>query len=1406
MAPLEATKRRRAPEGAPGFIPVELDAGATPFREGRDRLLNPLSPSPNPHFNGALQQCVYPHILSFNTFADCYVEEMVKELPFIYVDPYYDPDRHEANPYYKPSDYLKLGIADAVLGYPQKGGMGDLQVNSEYSNRLLPRHCRESHVSYGAPLHVSFVCWRTGDENNVAFKKTMVVGQVPVMVKSNRCSLSGMSPTEMVKAGEDLDELGGYFIINGNERVLRFVIQQKTNYPIALKRESFRNREIFATDLAVLLRSQRQAARNWPRLMHLLFDGTCTSNILLDTEDGRCCYRILLNRQEHFCPFLLLLRCVGGGLSLQQFKLKFMEGSWSDITEATQLHALFEEAWGNEKDFVDTDIMEHRPLHQLGQVFWRGVAWLLPPGSTYEDAGRFVIDRYVLVHVKDWASKFETLLLMFRKLRQLRAGKIPPESMDAFSYQEVVLPGQILASVLKDALFSALIKLRTQYTMELRQVKAAGHDPSLVISSNKFFDAATDRCASEIGHKVNYFMATGNIRTNQLDLQQVECNTLMILTGQLAPLSVGTLTVRKLLGESWGFLCPVHTPDGAPCGLLLHLSQFAQPVAVPPDRGALAAVRLFMKARGACVDLEGISGLPPSDLGAAAGAQAVGQLGRGGVKCIPLVVDGVVVCKIRKAEFGFWFDQLRHAKGCGLEGFKTHWELVGFDEESKQFEGIFMFTMPGRLVRPVKHLASGRVEFIGPLQQPWMSIACRDRNVAINERSMKAHLPIIQELLRDQSTGGVKTEETENQSSLERLENAYQGLLDAEGDTSTRRSDSRTLSSVKESREALATSHVPLHYDYVELSPTAFLSVTAALTPFSNHNQSPRNIYQCQMLKQTMGTPFHAIPFRHDNKAYRLITPQKPLLRTRDYRQIDFDDYPTGVNAVVAVMCYTGFDMEDAMILNKSSVERGLFHGCVYKTKIIDAAPSGSRAQEAEEYQFSNTSKLGRRCIPSLDADGFPAIGAKVTQGKTLCRSQRHTHSTAAQAPAQQTVYKDDEPAYVDGVTLTSSPAPAEERVLKTGLRGCRASLRLRSVRKPIIGDKFASRHGQKGILSMLWPHEDMPFSESGLVPDILFNPHGFPSRMTIGMLIESMAGKAAAVHGAFQDATAFREFKKQQKTGNRWIDQEGHHGYVLRGERYRTPEEEAIAQEQGDTPVDYFGKALLASGYQYYGREELYSGVYGVPLTCHIFTGLIYYQRLRHMVTDKAQVRATGPIDSLTHQPVKGRKRHGGVRFGEMERDALIAHGAAALLQDRLLHCSDAHRAFCCPSCGSILSPAQSPNLKGRSVGGKRPVPLCRICALPCRLVQLPYIFRYLSNELASMNVTVRLELDHLGSPVKLEHEGPPTHGAGGISGHAGTGTAQVSLPKRQDPRRARGSAGVVSAFRSDVLYVLKA
>jgi DNA-directed RNA polymerase I subunit RPA2 len=302
-----------------------------------------------------------------------------------------------------------------------------------------------------------------------------------------------------------------------------------------------------------------------------------------------------------------------------------------------------------------------------------------------------------------------------------------------------------------------------------------------------------------------------------------------------------------------------------------------------------------------------------------------------------------------------------------------------------------------------------------------------------------------------------------------------------------------------------------------------------------------------------------------------------------------------------------------------------------------------------------------------------------------------------------------------------------------------RVAIKLRYNRNPVVGDKFASRHGQKGVLSYLWPQVDMPFTDSGMVPDVIINPHAFPSRMTIGMLVESMAGKAGACHGSYHDSTPFR-FGEQQRA------------------------------------VDYFGEQLRAAGYAYHGTETMYSGVTGEPLHCDIYLGVVYYQRLRHMVSDKSQVRSTGPMNQLTRQPVKGRKKGGGIRFGEMERDSLLAHGAAFTLHDRLHNSSDRHTALVCRQCGSLLAPHSLPaaatqvSLVSGGAGGdgvsrtivapiasgvpamdaatrmnrNRRAPLCRVCGHGDAVVPvpMPYVFRYLAVELAAMNIKIALEV----------------------------------------------------------------
>jgi len=236
----------------------------------------------------------------------------------------------------------------------------------------------------------------------------------------------------------------------------------------------------------------------------------------------------------------------------------------------------------------------------------------------------------------------------------------------------------------------------------------------------------------------------------------------------------------------------------------------------------------------------------------------------------------------------------------------------------------------------------------------------------------------------------------------------------------------------------------------------------------------------------------------------------------------------------------------------------------------------------------------------------------------------------------------------------------------------------------------------------------DMPFSESGIVPDVIINPHAFPSRMTIGMFVESMAGKSGALHGIAQDSTPFQ------------------------------------FSEDHQTAVDFFGEQLRAAGYNYYGNEPMYSGITGKEFKADIYLGVVYYQRLRHMVSDKYQVRTTGPVHNLTQQPVKGRKRAGGIRFGEMERDSLIAHGVSYTLQDRLMNCSDYSQAYVCKKCGSILSPMAVPNTT--VVPSKRESVVCGTCNTHkyIDLISVPYVFRYLCTELLSMKIRLKLEFNN--------------------------------------------------------------
>uniref|UniRef100_A0A2K5V5G4 DNA-directed RNA polymerase n=1 Tax=Macaca fascicularis TaxID=9541 RepID=A0A2K5V5G4_MACFA len=538
--------------------------------------------------------------------------------------------------------------------------------------------------------------------------------------------------------------------------------------------------------------------------------------------------------------------------------------------------------------------------------------------------------------------------------------------------------------------------------------------------------------------------------------------------------------------------------------------------------------------------------------------------------------------------------------------------LIPMTGKPSLYPGLFLFTTPCRLARPVQNLELGKEELIGTMEQIFMNVA----------------------IFEDEVFAGVTTHQ--------------------------------------------------------ELFPHSLLSVIANFIPFSDHNQSPRNMYQCQMGKQTMGFPLLTYQDRSDNKLYRLQTPQSPLVRPSMYDYYDMDNYPIGTNAIVAVISYTGYDMEDAMIVNKASWERGFAHGSVYKSEFIDLS---EKIKQGDSSLVFGIKPGDPRILQKLDDDGLPFIGAKLQYGDPY-----YSYLNLNTGESFVMYYKSKENCVVDNIKVCSNDTGS-------GKFKC-VCITMRVPRNPTIGDKFASRHGQKGILSRLWPAEDMPFTESGMVPDILFNPHGFPSRMTIGMLIESMAGKSAALHGLCHDATPF------------------------------------IFSEE-NSALEYFGEMLKAAGYNFYGTERLYSGISGLELEADIFIGVVYYQRLRHMVSDKFQVRTTGARDRVTNQPIGGRNVQGGIRFGEMERDALLAHGTSFLLHDRLFNCSDRSVAHVCVKCGSLLSPLLEKPPPSWSAMRNRKYN-CTLCNRSDTIdtVSVPYVFRYFVAELAAMNIKVKLDV----------------------------------------------------------------
>jgi len=1090
---------------------------------------------------------VRQHVDSYNEFVDSGLQGIIDEVGSI-------PIEIEEYP-------LKIKLGKIEIGTPRV-------TEVDGSERpVYPTEARVRNLTYAAPLHLEMtpVIGEREGQTEIVY-----IGDFPVMLRSKICPLSRLTPDEMISIGEDALDPGGYFIVNGAERVVVALEDLAPNKILVDVEKTGVNpvykAKIFSTTLGFRARTE----------VTLKSDGAIY---------------VMVPGVPAEIPLVVLMKALG-----IQEDLRIAEMVSQEEMIQNQLDQSFEKSQGilTVKD----------ALLYVGNR--------LAPGQVEDYRAKkaeTVLDRNFLPHIgRTPAERNEKACFLTEittRLIELKLGRRDPDDKDNYSNKRLKLAGALVADLFRISFRNLIRDLKYQ----LERITIRRHQELSITNAIR---------PGIITERIQHAVSTGNWVRGRVGVTQLLdrtnfSSTLSHLRRLQSPLSRSqpNLEARDLHPTHWGRLCPNETPEGSNCGLVKNL--------------ALSSIlSIGIDSREFVQRLRRMGVIPIEE----ADSKATSE----GTK---VVVDGLIAGISRTPSQ--LVEELIRMRRAGEISSEVN--AAYFPPEREYARGcVYVNCDGGRVRRPLIIVENG--------------------------------LPkLAREQIEAVQRGEMRWEELVEKGIIEYLD-----------------SDEEESALV-----ALDASKISKDTTHLELASYTMLGICASVIPYAEHNQSPRNAYESAMAKQALGVSCTNFFNRVDSRAHLLHYPQMPLVRTKPMETINYDDRPAGQNCVLAVLSFQGYNMEDAIVVNRSSVDRGLARSSFFRIYEAECRQYlGGLRDKFEIPEAGTRGYRGDRYYRLLEEDGIISAEADVA-GNTVLVGR-------TSPPRFLEEYREFE---VKGPTKRDSSVgvrPSEVGVVDTifvteSIEGSKlVKVKVRDTRVPELGDKFASRHGQKGVIGLLVPQQDMPFTEDGIVPDIIINPHAFPSRMTIGQFVESLAGKVGALRGDPVDGTPFSNEGPEQ----------------LRD-------------------------MLLRLGFSRSGSEIFYNGIDGKKFTADVYVGVVYYQKLHHMVSDKMHARARGQVQMLTRQPTEGRARGGGLRFGEMERDCLIGHGASALLRDRLLEESDKYTVMICEVCGLLAYHDIKQNKY-----------ICRICGERAVIspVSLSYAFKLLLQELMALGVAPRLNI----------------------------------------------------------------